>query len=138
MPPGMGPMRGPRHHRPLTEEEKQQAPKLSAPLVKRIFSYLRPYWRRLILVMLIILVSAGVGLLPSILTGRMIDDGLIAGQWEVLVQLIILSLLVTLVSNLIHILQSYLNATIAQNISYDMKNEMYAHLQRMSHRVFPI
>ncbi len=136
MPPGMGPMRGPRHHRPLTDEEKQQAPKLSAPLVKRIFSYLRPYWRRLILVMLIILVSAGVGLLPSILTGRMIDDGLIAGRWEVLVQLIILSLLVTLVSNLIHILQSYLNATIAQNISYDMKNEMYAHLQRMSHRFY--
>ncbi|MBR2406832.1 MAG: ABC transporter ATP-binding protein [Clostridia bacterium] len=132
----MPPMRGPGHHRPLTEEEKRQAPKLSAALLKRIFSYLKPYWKRLLWVVLIILLSAGLGLLPSVLTGRMIDDGLIAGQWNVLVQLILLSLLVTLVSNLVHILQSYLNATIAQNISYDMKNEMYAHLQRMSHRFY--
>lgn len=133
MPPGM---RGPGHHRPLTDEEKRQAPKLSGPLLKRIFSYLRPYWRQLVLVMFIILVSAGLGLLPSILTGRMIDDGLIAGRWDILVQLILLSLAVTVASNMVHILQSYLNATIAQNISYDMKNEMFAHLERMSHRFY--
>lgn len=133
MPPGM---RGPGHHRPLTDEEKKQAPKLNKAILKRIFSYIRPYWRRMILVMLIILLSAGLGLLPSILTGRMIDDGLIAGRWDVLLQLILLSLLVTLVSNLVHILQSYLNATVAQNISYDMKNQMYAHLGRMSHRFY--
>lgn len=133
MPPGM---RGPGRHRPLTDEEKQQAPRLTPALLKRIFSYIRPYWRRLIMVMLIILLSAGLGLLPSILTGRMIDDGLIAGNWSVLVQLVLLSLAVTLVSNLVSILQSYLNATIAQNITYDMKNEMYAHLGRMSHRFY--
>lgn len=138
MPPGMPPpmMRGPGRHRPLTEEEKKQAPRLTIPLVKRIFSYLSPYWFRLLLVMIIILASALLGLLPSILTGRMIDDGLIAQQWDTLVQLILLALAVTVVSNLVHILQNYLNATIAQNISYDMKNEMYAHLQRMSHRFY--
>ncbi len=134
-PPGGG-MRGPGRHRPLTEEEKRQAPKLSGALLKRIFSYMIPYWRRLILVMLIILLSAGLGLLPSVLTGRMIDEGLIARDLDVLIQLILLSLLVTVVSNLIHILQSYLNATIAQNITYDMKNQMYAHLERMSHRFY--
>lgn len=133
MPPGM---RGPGHHRPLTDEEKRQAPKLTRALAKRIFSYLKPHWKRLTLVVLIILASAGLGLLPSILTGRMIDDGLIAGNWAVLVQLVLLSLLVTVVSNFVHIIQSYLNATIAQNISYGMKNEMYAHLQRMSHRFY--
>ena len=124
MPPPMPGMRGPGHHRPLSDEEKKQAPHLSKALVKRIFSYLSPYWVRLIMVMLIILLSAGLGLLPSILTGRMIDDGLIARDWDVLIQLVILSLLVTVVSNLVSILQSYLNATIAQNITYDMKNEM--------------
>lgn len=136
MPPPMPGMRGPGHHRPLSDEEKKQAPHLSKALVKRIFSYLSPYWVRLIMVMLIILLSAGLGLLPSILTGRMIDDGLIARDWDVLIQLVILSLLVTVVSNLVSILQSYLNATIAQNITYDMKNEMYAHLGRMSHRFY--
>ena len=103
MPPGM---RGPGRHRPLTDEEKQQAPRLTPALLKRIFSYIRPYWRRLIMVMLIILLSAGLGLLPSILTGRMIDDGLIAGNWSVLVQLVLLSLAVTLVSKVISLLPS--------------------------------
>ncbi len=134
LPPGMG---GPgRFHRPLTEEEKAAAPQLSRALLGRIFSYLRPYWVRLVLVLCIILASAGLGLLPSILTGRMIDDGLIAQNWDVLVQLIVLSLLVTVVSNLVSILQSYLTATMAQNITYDMKNQMYAHLERMSHRFY--
>ncbi len=141
MPPGMPPppgMGGPPggHHRPLTNEEKATAPRMSKALLKRIFSYLCPYWKQLLLVILIIIVSAGLGLLPSILTGRMIDDGLIAQNWVVLIQLILLSLLVTLLSNLVNILQSYLNASMAQNIAYDMKNQMYAHLQRMSHRFY--
>ena len=110
MPPPGGGMRGPGRHRPLTDEEKRQAPRLSGALLKRIFSYMTPYWAQLLLVMLIILVSAGLGLLPSILTGRMIDEGLIGANLDVLIQLILLSLLVTVVSNLVHIFQSYLKS----------------------------
>ena len=127
---------GPGRRRPLSDEEKEQCPKLSGLLLRRIFSYLLPYWPQLLLVMLVILISAGLGLLPSILTGRMIDDGLYAQDWDMLLQLVLLSLLVVVVSNLIHIFQSYLNAFIAQSISYDMKNEMYAHLTRMSHNFY--
>ncbi len=127
---------GPGRRRPLTAEEKAQCPQLSGALLKRIFHYLTPYWPQLLLVMLVILLSAGLGLLPSILTGRMIDDGLYAQDLDVLIQLVLLSLLVVVLSNLISIFQSYLNALIAQSISYDMKNEMYAHLTRMSHNFY--
>ncbi|MBQ8752726.1 MAG: ABC transporter ATP-binding protein, partial [Clostridia bacterium] len=127
---------GPGRRKPLSEEEKAQCPQLSGALLKRIFHYLAPYWPQLLLVMLVILLSAGLGLLPSILTGRMIDDGLYAQDLDVLIQLVLLSLLVVVLSNLISIFQSYLNALIAQSISYDMKNEMYAHLTRMSHNFY--
>ena len=127
---------GPGRRRPLTDEEKAQRPKLTGPLVRRILSYLKPYWKRVLLVMVIILISAGLGLLPSMLTGKMIDDGLVAGNYAMLVQLVLISLAVVLASNLISIFQSYLNAYIAQNISYDMKNEMYRHLSQMSHRFY--
>ncbi|MBQ2780121.1 MAG: ABC transporter ATP-binding protein [Clostridia bacterium] len=132
----MGPRFGPGRRRPLTDEEKAQRPKLTGPLARRILSYLKPYWKRVALVMVIILISAGLGLMPSVLTGRMIDDGLVAGNYEVLVQLVLLSLTVAVISHLINILQSYLNAYIGQSISYDMKNEMYRHLSRMSHRFY--
>lgn len=50
MPPG-GPvgMRGP--NRFLTEEEKKNRPQITKALLKRIFSYLLPYWPKLLLVL---------------------------------------------------------------------------------------
>jgi ATP-binding cassette subfamily B protein len=75
-------------------------------------------------------------LLPSVLTGRIIDEGLIARDLKALIFLILLSLGVTLGGNLIGVLESYLNNWIAQHITYDMRNSMYRHLQTMSQRFF--
>ena len=83
-----------------------------------------------------ILCSAVLTLLPSVLTGRIIDDGLIAQNMRALIFYILLSFGVTLLANLIGILESYLNTWIAQHITFDMRNTMYAHLQKMSMRFF--
>ena len=53
-----------------------------------------------------------------------------------LVILLAVSLGVTLGSNLIRVGESYLNHWIAQHITYDMRNKMFAHLQKMSQRFF--
>ena len=100
----------------LTEEEKANRPKVTGDLLRRIFSYLRPYWKQLLLVMLCIAVSSALSLYPSILTGRIIDEGLIGRNLSQLIKLIILSLLVTLSANLIGVAESYLNTWIAQHI----------------------
>ena len=34
----------------LTEEEKASAPKVTPELLKRVFSYLKPYWKQMLLV----------------------------------------------------------------------------------------
>ena len=120
----------------LTEEEKQNRPKVTAALLKRVFSWLRPYWRQMLLAALCIMVSSWLGLLPSILTGKMIDEGLIGRDLQRLVFLIILSFVVTLLPNLIGVGQSWLNTWIAQHITYDMRNQMFRHLQQMSQRFF--
>lgn len=54
-----------------------------------------------------------------------------------LLRLIGLSFAVLVISNLIGVLESYLNTWVAQHITYDMRNQMYAHLQKMSHRFLP-
>ena len=120
----------------LTDEEKKNAPKVTPALLKRILSYLRPYWRQLLLVLLCIAVSSVCGLFPAILTGRIIDEGLIGRNLEALIRLILITLLLNLGSNLINVGQNYLNSWIAQHISYDMRNQMYRHLQKMSQRFF--
>ncbi len=120
----------------LTEEEKANAPKVTLPLLKRIFSYLTPYWKQMSIVLICILGSSALTLLPSVLTGRIIDEGLIGQDLKKLITLIVISLGVTLGGNLIRVAESYLNNWIAQHITYDMRNKMYRHLQRMSQSFF--
>ncbi len=132
---GRGPG-GPMGGRYMTEEEKANQPKVTPALLKRVFSYLTPYWKQMALVILAIFVSSTLKLLPSVLTGRIIDDGLIARNMQALISLILLSLAVTLGGNLIGVLESYLNNWIAQHITYDMRNSMYRHLQTMSQRFY--
>ena len=120
----------------LTEEEKANQPKVTRALLSRVFSYLRPYSKHLILVLLCIAASSFLTLLPSILTGRIIDEGLVKRDLGALVKYIALSLAVTLGANLIGVAESYINTWIAQHIVYDMRNQMYGHLQKMSQRFF--
>ena len=120
----------------LTEEEKANRPKVTGSLLKRVFSYLIPYWKQLALILTAIAASSLLALYPSVLTGRIIDEGLIGRSLPALVRLILLSLGVTLLSSLIGVGQNYLNTWIAQHISFDMRNKMYAHLQKMSQRFF--
>ncbi|ACL20330.1 ABC transporter ATP-binding protein [Desulfitobacterium hafniense] len=121
---------------PLTEEEKQNKPKVTKAFLRRILSYLLPYWPRLALVFAAIILSSLLGLLPPLLSGRIIDDGLLGRDFPLLVQLILLSFIVLIIANLINVLENYLTTWVAQHIIYDMKNQMYDHLQQMSHRFF--
>lgn len=120
----------------LTEEEKQNSPKITAQLLKRMFSYLIPYWKQLIVSVLAIIISSVFGVFPTILTGRIIDEGLLEQNLPVLIRLIGLSFGVLIIANLISVVESYVNVWMAENITFDMRNKMYSHLQRMSHRFF--
>ena len=120
----------------LTEEEKANRPKVTGALLKRVFSYLVPYWKQMVIVLGCIVLSSVLSLLPSVLTGQIIDRGLIDRNLNMLITLILLSLGVTLAANLIRVAESYLNNWIAQHITYDMRNKMFRHLQQMSQSFF--
>lgn len=122
--------------RTLSEEEKQNMPKITKQLVLRIFSYLKPYKLHLFVVFTAIIASSVLGVLPSILTGKMIDEGLYNKNLDVLIQLVIISFFVLLLSNLISAVETYVNTWVAQHIAFDMKNQMYEHLQKMPQKFF--
>lgn len=120
----------------LTEEEKKNRPKVTPELLKRVFSYLRPYTKQLILVLLCIITSSFFNLLPTVITGKILDEGLLKRDLRSLVYYIVLSLIVTLLASLIGVVETYINTWIAQHITFDMRNQMYSHLQRMSQKFF--
>ncbi len=130
-----GPSRlGPRGF--LTEEEKHNMPVVTPALLKRIGSYLKPYWLQFLLVFLAIAASSVVGLFPSIITGRIVDQALVGSDMGLLIKLICLAFITLAGSQVIGVLESYISAWISQQIIYDMRNEMYRHLQYMAHSFF--
>ena len=130
--PGRG--MGPRGF--LTDDEKKNMPKVSGALLKRILSYLKPYWFQFVLVFAAILLSAVLGLLPSIITGKIVDEALVGKNLTLLIKLLILAFITLAGSQIISVLESYINAWISQRIIFDMKNQMYDHLQHMPHAFF--
>ena len=130
MPRGFGP-RG-----FLTEEEKQNAPKISKQLVIRILRYLKPYWLQLLIVFAIIILSSVLGLLPSLITARIIDEALLGKDLALLIKLVVLAIFTLAMSNIVGVMESYINSWVSNRIVLDMKNEMFSHLQAMPHSFF--
>ncbi len=133
MPPGMRGL-GPRGF--LTDEEKENLPKVDKALIKRILAYLKPYRIQFAFVFVAILLSAVVGLLPSIITGKIVDEALINKDMALLVRLLFMAFATLAASQIVGVLESYINAWISQKIIFDMKNQMYRHLQYMPHSFF--
>lgn len=120
----------------LTEQEKQNRPKVDRAFLKRIFSYLSPYKPQLAVILLINFLSAWIGLLPSLITARIVDGALYGKDLHLLLVLIPLDIAALVGCGLIELAQRYMNSWLSQQVIYDMKNQMYGHLQQMSHSFF--
>ena len=123
----------------LTEEEKANMPKVTKGLLKRILSYLSPYKWHFLMVFVALCISAVLGLFPSVITGKIVDT-IVNTPNELginsLVSLILLAFIVTTASQVLIILEQYINTWISQKIIFDMRNELYSHLQTMPHAFF--
>ena len=98
----------------LTDEEKANMPKVTWPLIRRILSYLKPYWFQFLMVFMAILLSATVGLLPSIITGRIVDEALVGKNMTLLIRLLVMAFVTLAASQIIGVIESYINAWISQ------------------------
>ncbi|MCQ6563295.1 ABC transporter ATP-binding protein [Paenibacillus mendelii] len=111
-------------------------PNMSKKMLIRIGKYFLPYWKQTVLVMFILLLTSVLGLLPPLFIQHIVDRALPNKDMQLLVILVLASLGTTVTSGLLGVLQNYLNSFISQNIVYDMKNQMYLHLQKMPLQFF--
>ena len=120
----------------LTEEEKLNKPKVTKELLLRILGYLKPYRVQFLFVFVAILLSAALGLLPSIIIGKIVDKALVDRNMQQLIQLCLAAFAATAVSQIVGVLENYINSWISQRIIFDMKNQMYRHLEYMPHAFY--
>jgi len=122
--PGRGRMR--------FSDEKIKMPKITKEMVSRILGYFHPYWKQMLLALISIIITSILGIIPPILIKNIVDKALPQKDLRLLSIFILISIGATIILSLLQVGQSYLNTWIAKHIIFNMKNEMYWHLQHMS------
>jgi ATP-binding cassette subfamily B protein len=104
--------------------------------LRRAFAYLAPYWRRLVLVMAISLVSTGVSLVTPYLTKDLVDRALIGRDLAALQRIVLLFALLGLLSYGLNVVSGLRYTRVSAEILFDMRLALYQHLQRLSPRFY--
>lgn len=123
-----------RHY--LSLDESQGKAKIDRALLRRVWSYARPYLKPLILMLLAIVVTTIVELVPPLLYRDLFDNVLPNRDFGRLATLSLLMLAVPLFNNLVGVGERLLGARIGEGIIFDLRQGMYEHLQRMGLRFF--
>ncbi|MCZ6737504.1 MAG: ABC transporter ATP-binding protein [Actinobacteria bacterium] len=101
-----------------------------------MWSYGRPYARGLVGILLTIIVISGLSVLPAILIRLLVDEAIPNGDIAQLTLLGIGMILVPFVNALIGVAQRWVSSRVGEGIIFDLRRELFAHLQRMSLRFF--
>ncbi len=104
--------------------------------VRRIAGFFRPYRGQVALVLVTIVVTSLLGIINPYLLKLLIDEAIPRRDFGLLNLYVGLMIVVPVVSGLIGVGQSYLNNVIGQHVMQDLRNALYAHLQRMPLRFF--
>jgi ATP-binding cassette subfamily B protein len=102
-----------------------------ARLMRRLLQYLRPYWRAVLLALAAILAGAALQLVPPWLTLQVIDVHIPAGNWDGLRMVAALYLATLVAEFFLEFVQSSTLQMTGQRIMFDLRSEIYEHLQRL-------
>lgn len=120
----------------LQYDEDQDRPKVDRNLLRRVWSYGRPYRSALIGVLVTVLITAGLAVIPPILIGQVVDVAIANGDLGRLTWLGVGIVAVPFISALVGVVQRYWSSQAGEGIIYDLRRELYEHLQGMSLRFF--
>jgi len=107
-----------------------------ARLMRRLLTYLRPYWRQVALAFVAILVAAGAALAQPYLVKLAIDRYIATGRLEGLDRLAAAYLAILVVAFAAEYVQTWTMQLTGQRIMFDLRMAIYGHLQRLDLRYY--
>ncbi len=120
----------------LQYDETQDRPKVDRNLLTRVIGYGRPYAGAMVGVLLTILFISTLSVLPAILIRELIDTAIPEKNLGYLALLGAGMIIVPVANAVIGGVQRWLSAKAGEGIIFDLRCELYAHLQSMSLRFF--
>jgi ATP-binding cassette subfamily B protein len=111
----------------------QEGPRpIERATLSRILGYFRPYRRQAFLVMGSVALSALAGGLPPLLIKRLVDHAIPKHRLDELALLCAGMVLGPLLAGLLAVAHKYLAAWIGEQVMYDLRLELFGHVQRQS------
>jgi len=98
----------------------------------RMLRYLRRYWQTTLAAYVSLVLSSATMLVTPRLLQILIDQGIAAKDMPRIVRLAVMMVGVALVGALFRFLQGYLSEKASQGVAYDLRNELFAKIQRLS------
>ena len=117
-------------------DEDQDKPEVSAGLLRRVAAFANPYWRWVTLTLVTIIGISLLSLLPPLLIRNLIDVAIPEKDLGRLSLLALGMIAVPVINGLLGVAQRYSSATVGEGLIFDLRSEVYAHLQRMSLRFY--
>jgi len=120
----------------LQYDEDQDRPQVDRALLRRVFSYAGPYRAALAGVLATIVVISSLSVLPAVLIRNLIDVAIPDKNVGYLSLLGLAMIAVPFLNALVGGFQRWLSAKAGEGIIFDLRRELYRHLQSMSLRFF--
>jgi ATP-binding cassette subfamily B multidrug efflux pump len=112
-------------------EEENLGKAYDARVMRRLLKYLRPYRGRVCAAVTVLLCNAAVELVIPWVTGLAIDRAIPARDLSMLTQLGVVFGAAMLLSFGLEAAQTVLTTTLGQRVMYDLRREVFGHLQRL-------
>lgn len=113
-------------------EEENLGKAYDARIMRRLLAYLRPYRARVVIAILVLLLSAAVELVAPWLTALAIDRAIPARDLGMLTTLGLAFFMAMILGFVLEAAQTLLTTTLGQRVMYDLRREIFGHLQRLS------
>src|SRR5688572_33480167 len=104
--------------------------------LRRLLGYVAPYWRRLVLVLALSLVSTGLSLLLPYLVRALVDRALLGRDAAALVRIVLAFAALTLASFALNVVSGLRYTRVSADILFDMRLALFERLQRLSPRFY--
>ncbi len=104
--------------------------------LRRALAYVRPYLGALAPVVVVSLLSTGLSLVLPFLSKVLVDDAILGRDLELLIRIVGLFIAIPLVSFGLNVFSGMRYTRVSADILFDMRLDLYRHLQRLSPRYY--
>ena len=116
----------------MTADQSVKEIKLKPGTVKRILTFARPYRKAILIFLATVVVDAGLIVTTPLLLLRLIDDGVIPKNGDLITKLAVIVGLLAIADAGVSLLGRYFSSRIGEGLIYDLRSLVFAHVQRQS------